>query len=68
MHYRKPTEGAWSSMKSSLGSHAACTLDQLTATILNRLGRIHRQSALITAFLGQTGLTLESQPSTFQSQ
>jgi hypothetical protein len=35
---------------------------QLAAIIRNRLGRIQRQPALITALLGQTGLTLESQP------
>jgi transposase len=57
-----PAEGAWSSMKSSLGNLATCTIDQLAAIIGNRLGRIQRQPALITALLGQTGLTLESQP------
>ena len=57
-----PVEGAWSCMKSSLGNLASCTLDQLAVTIRHRLGRIQRQPALITAFLGQTGLTLESQP------
>jgi putative transposase len=57
-----PVEGAWSSMKSSLGNLAACTLDQLAATIRRRLGRIQRQPALIAALLGQTGLTLESEP------
>ena len=57
-----PVEGAWSSMKSSLGNLTACTLDQLTATIRNRLCRIQRQPALNNALLGQTGLTLESQP------
>jgi hypothetical protein len=49
-------------MKSGLGNLAACTLDQLTATIRNRLHRIQRQPALINAFIGQTGLTLESEP------
>jgi hypothetical protein len=29
-------------MKSGLGNLTACTLDQLTATIRNRLGRIQR--------------------------
>ena len=57
-----PVQGAWSSMKSSLGNLATCTIDQLAAIIRNRLGRIQRQPALITALLGQTGLTLESQP------
>jgi hypothetical protein len=49
-------------MKSGLGNLAACTLDQLTAAIRSRLSRIQRQPGLIAAFLGQTGLTLESQP------
>lgn len=57
-----PVEGAWSSMKSGLGNLAARTLDQLTAAIRSRLSRIQRQPCLIAAFLGQTGLTLESQP------
>jgi putative transposase len=57
-----PVEGAWSSMKSSLGNLAAGTVDHLAATMRNRLRRIQHQPALITAFLGQTGLTLESQP------
>lgn len=52
-----PVEGAWSSMKSSLGNLATCTIDQLAAIIRNRLGRIQRQPALITALLRQTGLT-----------
>jgi hypothetical protein len=49
-----PAEGAWSSMKSGLGN--------LAAAIRHRLARIQRQPALIAGFLGQTGLTLESQP------
>src|SRR6202034_1623246 len=57
-----PVEGAWSSMKSSLGNLTACTLDQLAATIRHRLGRIQRQPALIAALLGRTGLALESEP------
>jgi hypothetical protein len=35
---------------------------QLTAAVRSRLTRIQRQPALIAGFLGQTGLTLESQP------
>jgi transposase len=57
-----PVQGAWSSTKTSLGNLATCTIDQLAAIIRNRLGRIQRQPALVTALLGQTGLTLESQP------
>ncbi len=43
-------------------ARSAGTLDQLAATIRNRLCRIQRQPALIKALLGQTGRTLESQP------
>jgi transposase len=57
-----PAEGAWSNMKNGLGNLAACTLDQLTATVRNRLRRIQHRPGLITAFLGQTGLTLEPEP------
>jgi transposase len=55
-------EGAWANMKNGLGNLADCTLDQLEATVRSRLRRIQRQPALINAFLGQTGLTLESEP------
>jgi transposase len=55
-------EGAWASMKSSLGNHAACTLDELEAMVRTRLRKIQRRPDLIDAFLGQTGLTLETQP------
>ena len=54
-------EGAWSAMKSGLGNLAARSLDQLAATIRNRLSRIQHQPGLINSFLGQTGLTLESE-------
>jgi transposase len=57
-----PAEGAWSSMKNGLGNLAACTLDQLAATVRSRLRRIQRQPGLIASFLGQTGLILESEP------
>jgi DDE superfamily endonuclease len=57
-----PVEGAWSAMKSSLGNLAPCSLDQLAATIRDRLRRIQRQPDLITGLLGQTGLTLECEP------
>jgi len=45
-----------------LGNLAARTLDLLAATVRNRLRRIQRQPGLIAGFLGQTGLTLESEP------
>ena len=62
MHYGKPTEGAWSVMKSGLGNHAAATLDQLEAIVRTRLRTIQRRPDLINALLGQTGLTLDPQP------
>jgi hypothetical protein len=55
-------EGAWAHMKSSLGNHAATSLDQLEAMVRTRLRKIQRRPDLISAFLGQTGLTLETQP------
>ena len=55
-------EGAWASMKSSLGNHAATTLADLEAMVRTRLRNIQRRPDLINAFLGQTGLTLPPQP------
>ena len=55
-------EGAWASMKAGLGNHAATTLGQLEAIVRNRLRTIQRRPDLINAFLGQTGLTLETKP------
>jgi transposase len=55
-------EGAWANMKSSLGNHAATTLGELEAMVRTRLRKIQRRPDLINAFLGQTGLTLETQP------
>jgi putative transposase len=57
-----PAESAWPNMKNGLGNLAACTLDQLAATVRNRLRRIQYRPELITGFLGQTGLTLEPEP------
>jgi transposase len=54
-------EGARAAMKSSLGNHAATTLDQLEAMVRSRLRDIQRRPDLISAFLGQTGLTLTPQ-------
>jgi hypothetical protein len=52
-------EGAWASMKSSLGNHAATTLGELEAMVRSRLRSIQRRPDLINALLGQTGLSLE---------
>ena len=57
-----PVEGAWSVMKNSLGNLAAGTTDQLAAAMRHQLDRIQKRHALITGFLGQTGLTLNPQP------
>jgi len=62
MHCDKPTEGAWPVMKNGLGNLAAGTAGQLTAAMRHQLDRIQRRPSLITGFLGQTGLTLDSQP------
>jgi len=55
-------EGAWASMKSGLGNHAATTLDDLEAIVRSRLRAIQRRPGLVNALLGQTGLTLDPQP------
>ena len=60
-------EGAWSAMKSGLGNRTARTLDELEAIVRRRLRQIQRRPELINALLGQTGLTLESPPSTWIS-
>ena len=57
-----PAEGVWANMKNGLGNLAARTLDQLAATVRNRLARIQHRPDLITGFLGQTGLSLEPEP------
>ncbi len=55
-------EGVWAHMKRCLGNLTACSVDQLTATVKNRLKRIQYRPELITGFLAQTGLTLDPQP------
>ena len=62
MHCDKPTEGAWANMKNGPGNLAACTADQLAATVRNRLKRIQYRPALINGFLTQTGLNLDPEP------
>ena len=57
-----PVEGAWSVMKNSLGNLTPGTTGQLAAAMRHQLDRIQRRPSLITGFLGQTGLTLDSQP------
>ena len=57
-----PVEGVWANMKNGLGNLAACTADQLAATVRSRLKRIQYRPALIDGFLAQTGLTLGPGP------
>ena len=57
-----PVEGVWAQMKNGLGNLSAGTIDQLAATIKNRLKRIQYRPELIDGFLAQTGLTLEPEP------
>ena len=49
-------------MKNSLGNLAPGTTDHLTAAMRHQLDRIQQRPALITGFLGQTGLTLDPRP------
>jgi transposase len=55
-------EGAWASMKSGLGNHAATSLGDLEAMVRTRLRSIQRRPDLINVFIGQTGLTLDPPP------
>jgi putative transposase len=55
-------EGVWAHMKRGLGNLAACGIDQLAATVRNRLKRIQYRPELVDGFLAQTGLTLDPQP------
>lgn len=57
-----PTEGVWSHVKRSLGNLAAATVDQLAATVRNRLKRIQYRPDLLAGFLAHTGLTLDPDP------
>ena len=58
-----PVEGAWSTMKNSLGNLGTCATPHRLATIMkNRLKRIQYRPALIDGFLTQTGLSLEPKP------
>lgn len=57
-----PTEGVWPHVKRSLGNLAATGVDHLAAIVRNRLKRIQYRPDLLTAFLAQTGLTLDLEP------
>jgi hypothetical protein len=58
MHYGKPTEGVWSSMKRSLANLTKQGIDQLTALIKTRLKPMQYRPGLIDGFLAKTGLDL----------
>ena len=56
-------EGAWATMKNSLGNLGSCsTPPQLAAIMKNRLKSIQYRPALIDGFLAQTGLSIEPEP------
>jgi putative transposase len=58
-----PVEGAWSTMKASLGNLGSCSSPrQLAAIMKNRLERIRYRPTLIDGYLAQTGLSLEPEP------
>ena len=57
MYTDKVNAGPWRPRYSARG------LDQLAASVRNRFKSIQYRQALIEAFLAQTGLTLEPQPS-----
>jgi hypothetical protein len=50
-------------MKRNLFNLAPGTTGQLATAMLHQLGRIQRRPVIIEGFLGQTGLTPDSQPS-----
>jgi DDE superfamily endonuclease len=54
-----PTEGVWSHLKRGIGNLAVRGVDDLQATIKNRLKRIQYRTDLLDGFLAHTGLTLE---------
>jgi hypothetical protein len=60
MHYGKPTEGIWSSMKRSLANLTKQGIDQLVALVKTRLKRMQYRPSLIDGFLAKTGLDLTS--------
>ena len=57
-----PAERRLGQHENGLGNLAATDVDQLAAIVKNRLKSIQYRSALIEAFLVQTGLMLEPQP------
>jgi hypothetical protein len=52
----------WANLKRGLGNLSARNVDELAATIKNRLKRMQYRPELIDGFLAQTGLSLEAEP------
>jgi hypothetical protein len=57
-----PVESMWANLKRSLGNLSARNVDELAATVKNRLKRMQYRPELIDGFLAQTGLSLEAEP------
>jgi hypothetical protein len=55
-----PAEGVWALLKHQLANRVTRTADQLAATSKTELKRMQYRPDLIDAFLGQTGLTLDT--------
>jgi hypothetical protein len=54
MHYDKPIEGVWSSLKRSLANLAKQGIDQLVVLVKTRLKWMQYRSGLIDGFLAKT--------------
>jgi putative transposase len=52
----------WAHLKHSLGNLSARTVDELAATVKNRLKSMQYRPELIDGFLAQTGLSLDPEP------
>ena len=58
MHYGKPTEPAWSTLKRSLANLIKHDISQLTALVKTRLRRMQYRPGLLEGFLAKPGLDL----------
>ena len=58
MHYGKPTEGVWSSLKRSLANLTKQGISQLITLVKTRLKRMQYRPALLDGFLASTHLDL----------
>jgi putative transposase len=57
-----PVESVWANLKHNLANLSAHTVDELAATVKNRLKRMQYRPELIEGFLTQTGLSLKTEP------